>query len=94
MSRHVDWLRQAENVTTSPWSDLDVLVVFETGAPFVERPRAFSDVLDLGVPVDILVHTPAEFSRLRREKAGFWKKFERPRTRIRPAAALSRGTLG
>ncbi|MBI5017956.1 MAG: nucleotidyltransferase domain-containing protein [Deltaproteobacteria bacterium] len=68
--------------TATPWSDLDVLVVCEMDAPFVERPRAFSDLLDLGVPVDLLVYTPVEFSKLREERSGFWKEFERTRERL------------
>ena len=68
--------------TATAWSDLDVLVVCDTQEPFVERPRAFADLLDLGVPVDLLVYTPAEFARLKGEPTGFWKEFERTKERL------------
>lgn len=68
--------------TATAWSDLDVLVVRETAEPFVERPRALSDLLDLGLPVDLLVYTPAEFRRLREDGSGFWREFERTRKRL------------
>lgn len=68
--------------TATAWSDLDVLVVCDSQEPFVERPRAFADLLDLGVPVDLLVYTPAEFERLRGEPTGFWKEFERTKERL------------
>lgn len=68
--------------TAGAWSDLDLVIVQPTGVPFVERPRAFQDLLDLGVPIDILVYTPEEFAQLREEGAGFWREFERTKMRI------------
>jgi len=68
--------------TAGPWSDLDVVVVQETDEPFVERPRAFADLHDLGVPVDVLVYTPEELKRLRAEGSGFWRAFEACHRRI------------
>ncbi|MBE0617497.1 MAG: nucleotidyltransferase domain-containing protein [Proteobacteria bacterium] len=65
-----------------PWSDVDLVVVQPTDAPFVERPRGFRDLMDLGVPVDVLVYTPGEFARLREERSGFWKEFERTKIRL------------
>jgi len=65
-----------------PWSDLDVVVVQGTDAPFVERAREFQDLFDLGVPVDVLVYTPDEFARLQGERSGFWQEFERTKTRL------------
>lgn len=59
----------------SAWSDVDLLIVMQTELPFLERPRQFAETLDLGFPVDILVYTPAEFSRLRTSDSGFWKSF-------------------
>lgn len=57
------------------WSDLDVIIVAETATPFIERPRAFWDLLDLGFAMDILVYTPAEFAEVRASGTGFWKDF-------------------
>ena len=57
------------------WSDLDVIIVAETATPFVERPRAFWELLDLGLAVDILVYTPVEFAEMRASTSGFWKEF-------------------
>jgi predicted nucleotidyltransferase len=58
------------------WSDIDIVVVMETKAPFVERPREFFNLLDLGIPVDILVYTPGEFTAIRNSSSGFWKNFK------------------
>jgi predicted nucleotidyltransferase len=62
--------------TANAWSDLDVVVVQPTDAPFIERPRSFFGLQDLGVPVDVLVYTPEEFQRLRAGGEGFWRAFE------------------
>lgn len=64
------------------WSDLDVIIVAETAVPFIERPRSFWDLLDLGFAMDILVYTPAEFAEMRASKTGFWKDFERHHIRL------------
>ncbi len=68
--------------TCNPWSDVDIVVVKPTEQPFVERPREFSDLYDLGVPVDILVYTPREFQEIRTSASGFWKEFDRHNVRI------------
>jgi uncharacterized protein len=68
--------------SAGPWSDLDVLLVKETTLPFVERPREFLDLFDLGVPVDILVYTPSEFERLQDAGTGFWRTFREHRLRL------------
>ncbi len=64
------------------WSDIDVVIVAEVDVPFIERPRAFFDLFDLGVPMDILVYTPEEFETLRKSQSGFWKSFEEGHVRI------------
>lgn len=64
------------------WSDIDVVIVADVAAPFIERPREFFDLFDLGVPVDILVYTPEEFERLRGSARGFWKSFRENHLRI------------
>ncbi len=55
------------------WSDVDLILVVPTGEPFIERPRQFWDLLNLGFPLDILVYTPEEFARLWKEPLGFWR---------------------
>ena len=46
------------------WSDLDLVIVMETGLPKLERGRLLDDLYDaLPVSLDILVFTPAEFDR-------------------------------
>lgn len=58
----------------SPDSDVDILLVADTQEPFVERPLAFSELLDLAPDMDLLVYTPAEFERLTKEPTiGFWQ---------------------
>ena len=46
------------------WSDLDLVVVIETGLPRPERGRLLGDLYDaLPVSLDLLVFTPSEFER-------------------------------
>ncbi|HKK00669.1 MAG TPA: nucleotidyltransferase domain-containing protein [Desulfuromonadales bacterium] len=66
----------------NPWSDLDVVAVKPTDQPFVERPREFSELYELGIPIDILVYTPLEFEEIRACASPFWQKFERQKVRI------------
>jgi predicted nucleotidyltransferase len=51
------------------WSDLDLVIVKDTQAPFLDRTRQVLDLLKPRVGVDVLVYTPAEFERLSRERA-------------------------
>jgi len=55
------------------WSDIDLIVVKRTSAPFIDRPREFLPLFDLGVPLDVLVYTPDEWARLQAGKSGFFK---------------------
>ena len=58
--------------TAAPESDIDVIVVAPTDRPFVERFRDYLPaVLAAGVGVDLLVYTPAEFERMRKEDRPF-----------------------
>lgn len=66
----------------NPWSDLDLLIVTDTELPFIERPRKFSDLSELGVPIDILVYTSDEFDNLKKNNSGFWKKFQKCHLRL------------
>jgi len=56
------------------WSDIDLIVVKNTSVPFVERPREFLPLFDLGVSLDILVYTPEEWAKLQAGDSGFFKK--------------------
>jgi len=64
------------------WSDIDLLIVYETEMPFVERPRIFDELRDFGVPFDILVYTPNEFASLEQDPTGFWRSTKQDRLRI------------
>lgn len=64
------------------WSDLDVLIVMPTKLPFLERPRLFDDLWELGVALDLLVYTPQEFQQLRQQSQGFWREFNRHHMQI------------
>jgi len=64
------------------WSDIDVLIVVDTDRSFIERPKEFLDLFDLGLPIDILVYTPEEFDVLMKEPRGFWKSFQITKVRI------------
>jgi hypothetical protein len=56
--------------------------VTESRQSFIERPRQFFDLLDLGIPIDILVYTPEEFLQLRHSGSGFWKGFQENHLKI------------
>lgn len=45
-------------------SDLDVLVIKDTGDPFVRRLEAMAELCPLGVHADILVYTPHELRQM------------------------------
>ena len=51
------------------WSDLDLVIIRETQAPFLDRTRQVLALLKPRVGVDVLVYTPDEFERLSRERA-------------------------
>lgn len=58
------------------WSDIDLIIVKDSNLPFIERPREFFDLLDIGIPLDILVYTPDEFEKIKKEKNGFWQEIQ------------------
>ena len=64
------------------WSDIDLLVVMETDLPFPDRPQLVWEVMEIGVPVDILVYTPEEFGKLCKINEGFWRLFNESKVRI------------
>jgi predicted nucleotidyltransferase len=51
------------------WSDLDLVIVKETQAAFLDRTRRVLELLKPQVGVDVLVYTPQEFEQLSRERA-------------------------
>lgn len=53
----------------SEWSDLDMVIVKNTEAPFLERVRRVLALLEPRVGLDVLVYTPQEFAELSRERA-------------------------
>lgn len=48
----------------TPFSDLDLIIVQETDARFLDRLEPFYAGLDLRVDADILVYTPEEWAEL------------------------------
>lgn len=65
--------------TAGPWSDIDLILVCDTDLPFVERPRRFSALDGLGVPVDLLVYTPKEFAAMEAAPTSFWHQVQKER---------------
>jgi predicted nucleotidyltransferase len=51
------------------WSDLDLVIIKETQAPFLNRTRQVLELLKPQVGVDVLVYTPKEFEQLSHERA-------------------------
>ena len=50
------------------WSDVDLVIIKETQAPFLERTRRILELLCPRVGVDVLVYTPTEYEHLSRER--------------------------
>jgi hypothetical protein len=64
------------------WSDIDLMIIEETVAPFIERAEKFAELYDLGIQVDILVYTRAEFLELAASNMGFWHEFNKHHIRL------------
>jgi predicted nucleotidyltransferase len=58
-------------------SDLDLVLIESTSRPFVERGLAHLALFRLGVGVDLLVYTPQEYARLKREGNPLIERVER-----------------
>ncbi|GJQ60522.1 MAG: nucleotidyltransferase domain-containing protein [Candidatus Scalindua sp.] len=56
---------------TTPWSDIDILIITETEKAFIERPLDYQELFDLGVSLDIIVYTPEEFEKVKMSASGF-----------------------
>ena len=66
-----------------PDSDIDLLLVAETGLPFPERGFAFSDLRDRLPSLEIFVYTPEEFLKLVTDPSpGFWTSVVQEMIRI------------
>jgi predicted nucleotidyltransferase len=52
----------------SEWSDVDMVIIKDTEAPFLERVRRVLALLEPRVGLDVLVYTPQEFAELSRER--------------------------
>ncbi|MGQ9508665.1 MAG: nucleotidyltransferase domain-containing protein [Thermodesulfobacteriota bacterium] len=50
------------------FTDLDILIIMETEAPFLKRIKQIYSLLSLPVDVDILCYTPEEFERLKKRR--------------------------
>lgn len=57
----------------TPSSDIDLILIVQSGLPFYERASDFVDLHDLYTPLDILVYRREEFDALLQEASGFWK---------------------
>lgn len=65
-------------------SDFDIILIFNSPRPFVERGKDFFFLYDVYPGIDILVYTQEEFDRQLRERSdlGFWKDIARDMQQI------------
>lgn len=63
-------------------SDLDLILIKNTTAPFMTRAAEFDDLYDLASPLDVLVYTPDEFSSLMTNDYGFWRSVKETLVRV------------
>lgn len=62
------------NDTYDSDSDLDLLLVADSFRPFVERPLDYDQLYELDVPFDVIIYTPEEFEKIKKEEhTHFWK---------------------
>ena len=59
------------------FSDVDLVLIEPTTLPFVERGLRHLPLFELGVGLDLLVYTPEEWERLRRERNPLAERVER-----------------
>lgn len=65
------------------FSDIDIILVAETGKPFHLRSLDFADILDLVPSTDILVYTRSELdTMLSSADTGFWKSVKESMVRF------------
>ena len=53
------------------WSDIDLIVVTDTDARFLDRTKEMLQLLEPRVGLDILVYTPSEFEQLLKNRPFF-----------------------
>ena len=53
------------------WSDIDLVIVVDTKARFLDRTKEILRLLQPQVGLDVLVYTPEEFERLCRQRPFF-----------------------
>jgi predicted nucleotidyltransferase len=57
-----------------PFSDIDLILVYETDLPFVKRGMEFFDLRDWLPAIEPLVYTSGEFDKLTADPSvGFWQ---------------------
>ena len=54
---------------TGEWSDIDLVIIKETGARFLDRTKEVLQLLRPKVGLDVLVYTPDEFAALAEQRA-------------------------
>jgi len=59
------------------FSDVDLVLIEPTTLPFVERGLRHLPLFALGVGLDLLVYTPEEWEKLRRERNPLAERVER-----------------
>jgi len=59
------------NDQVEEWSDLDLVVIKNTGKPFFQRLKEIALLCQAPVGVDFLVYTPDEFARMKKERNPF-----------------------
>lgn len=56
-------------------SDIDLLIIWKTDLPFLERLQVFYDAIEPNIVMDILVYPPEEIEKLYRENKFITKVF-------------------
>jgi predicted nucleotidyltransferase len=59
------------------WSDIDLVIVTDTPARFLDRSKEMLQLLQPRVGLDVLVYTPDEFEQLCRERPFFQEEILR-----------------
>lgn len=63
--RRVSLVGSAARGRRDLFTDLDLLVIWDTDKPIVERSKLLHSLLDLSVDLDVICYTPREFRELR-----------------------------
>lgn len=67
------WCRDEED----KYSDVDIIVVYETKKRFLDRLKELYLMWDIPVAFDILAYTPEEFEKMLKEENPFIKRINR-----------------